>query len=725
MGWFSQNYRVILTSASIAGIIIGLRSLELLQPIEWSVLDLFFRLRPLEPVDERILIVGIDESDLQAYGFPVSDEKLAQLLQKINAAQPQAIGLDIYRDLPTEPGYEQLVQAFETIPNLVGIETFETSESEAINPPPILAEKNKVGFNNFMNDTDGVVRRGLLHVWFSNNVILQSFPLKLAAIYLENQGVSLPSLESSNNFPIGSGNIIRFRENDGAYIKADAGGYQFIANLRGPKDRFQQVSMTDVLEGKVSPELMRDRIVLIGSTAPSVKDLHFTSYSGGWFKPREEMYGVELMANFISQILSTALDNRSPIRVWSEPMEWLWIFGWSWLGASLCWKLAAPYRSTVLVLILGIGLTGSAYLVFYFGWWIPVIPPLIALSSSAAVVIGYLAHLQGEFKRSTDFLSSVINTIPDPIYVKNKNHKKIVINQAYCKLVGYPMQTLMNQSDDQLFPQQEADLVWQQDELAFYSAGEQENEEKLTDAQGITHFIATKRSIHRDGAGNIFLVAVIRDITERKRIEEELKRIAAELENHNAQLKVHAEQDPLTGLANRKLFHERLVQSLAWAKENNKLVALFYLDLNDFKIVNDTMGHHIGDLLLKTVAQRLNGCLRSSDMVARLGGDEFTVILPGIPRQSDVVKVADKILQTVAQEAYLEEHTVSVTTSIGISIYPLDTQDLEVLMQNADDAMYRAKRLGKNRYQFATSTTQSHVSEPEEESINFESSSVS
>ncbi|WP_413168346.1 CHASE2 domain-containing protein [Capilliphycus salinus ALCB114379] len=701
---------MILTSSSIAALVIAMRALGLLQPLEWSVLDLFFRLRPLEPASERILIIGIDESDLQAYGFPIPDNKLAQLLQKINAAQPRAIGLDLYRDLPTEPGHAELVKAFETIPNIVGIETFESGNEGAVHPPPVLSEKQMVGFNNFMTDTDGVVRRGLLHVWFpADNLILQSFPLKLATIYLNSQGVPLPSLAPASNFPVGQGNIIRFRKNDGAYVRADAGGYQFLANLRGPVDHFRRVSMTEVLEGRVPEDLIRERIVLIGPTAPSVKDTHFTSYSGGLLQPREKMYGVELMANFVSQILSTALDGRTPIQVWSDPVEWLWIFGWSWVGASLCWKLRAPYRSTALVLLLGGGLSASAYLIFCYGWWIPVVPPLMTLMGSAAVVVGYLAHLQGEFKRSTDFLSSVINTIPDPIYVKNKQHQKIVINQAYCKLVGYPMNTLMSKSDYELFPQPEADLVWQQDELAFYVVGEQENEEKLTDAQGKTHFIATKRSIHRDGAGNIFLVGVIRDITERKRLEEELKRIAAELEHYNAQLKVHAEQDPLTGLANRKVFHERLAQSLEWAKNNNKLVALFYLDLNDFKIVNDTLGHHIGDLLLKTVAQRLNACLRSSDTVARLGGDEFTVILPGVPRKADVARVAEKILQTINQQAELEGHTVSVTTSIGISIYPLDTQYLEILIQKADDAMYQAKRLGKNRYQFAATSTPSNI----------------
>lgn len=699
--WFLQQRRVVITSSSVAGFVILLRALGFLQPLEFSIFDLFFRVRPLEPVDQRILIVGIDETDLQTYGFPIPDRDLAQLLQKLNAAGPSAIGLDIYRDLPTEPGHAELKQVFETLPNLVGIDTFAAAGNQAVNPPPALRQRNLVGFNNFMTDPDGVVRRGLLYyVQSTDDKIRYSFPFKLATLYLQEKGLTLPQLDPSQDLQLGQGVIRKFQKNDGAYINADDRGYQFLANLRG-FDRFETVSIRDVLNDQVPVELIRDRIVLIGPTAPSIKDLHLTAYSGGLFQTSDKMYGVELIANFISEILSIAFEGRRTIQVVPEPIEWLWILSWSWVGASLCWKLRTPYHSLVLILLLGASLTGSAYLAFCAGWWVPVVPPSITLVGSAAVVMAYLAHLQAELKRSTDFLQSVINTIPDPIYVKNKYHQKVVLNQAYCKLVGYPLEVLTEKTDYDLFPQVEADVFWQQDEQAFHTVEEQENEEKLTDAAGRTHLIATKRSLHRDAAGNLFLVGVIRDITERKRLENQLKKVAAELERSNAELKVSAEHDPLTGLANRKLFQERLIQSLDWAQTQNQQVALFYLDLNDFKPINDNLGHHIGDLLLQTVAQRLRGCLRSSDTVARLGGDEFAVILPGIPKKSDVVMVADKILQTIQEKVELEGNTISVTTSIGISLFPDDTQNLDCLIKKADSAMYRAKRLGKNRYEFA------------------------
>jgi diguanylate cyclase (GGDEF)-like protein len=143
-----------------------------------------------------------------------------------------------------------------------------------------------------------------------------------------------------------------------------------------------------------------------------------------------------------------------------------------------------------------------------------------------------------------------------------------------------------------------------------------------------------------------------------------------------------------------------LHQSLEKASRNQELVALLFLDLDGFKSINDTLGHNVGDLLLKTVASRLKKCLRGSDTISRLGGDEFTVILPAIPGPEEAAKVAEKICDAIIQPFILEEHTVSVTTSIGISLYPIDGQYPEILVKNADAAMYRGKQRGKNQYHF-------------------------
>jgi diguanylate cyclase (GGDEF)-like protein/PAS domain S-box-containing protein len=687
--WLSQQHHVIWTSSSVAGLILMLRVFGLLQASEWAVFDLFFRFRPLEPIDERILIVGIDEQDLQTYGFPIKDADLAELLKTIDAAEPRAIGLDLYRDIPNEPGYAELTQVFQTLPNLVGIEKFETPQSQAVQPPPFLRERQLLGFNNVLTDSDDKVRRGLLYGWYSDGTILHSFALKLATIYLENSGIPVSVRNPAQQLQLGQQVLPRFQSNDGGYINTDDRGFQYLINLRGNTKAFPTVSMNQVLSGKISSEVFRNRIVLVGSTAASVKDLHYTSYSGGLFESSEQMFGVELQAHLISQLLSTALDSRPPIQVWWEPIEWLWIIGWSWVGASLCWKLRSPSRSILLIFVICASLTTGAYLKFLEGLWIPVVPPLMTLVGSAVVVMGYLAHVQEEWKRSTEFLQSLINAIPDPVYVKDQFHQKIVLNQAYCDLVGYPIDVLISRSDQELFPAHETDSFLLKDEMAFHGLHNNEDEGEITDAHGRKRYIATKRSLHQDAAGNLFLVGVIRDITAHKLLLESLK--------------LEAEHDSLTGLPNRKLFYRRLGEALESANRSNNCVALFYLDLNDFKKINDNLGHYIGDLLLKVVAERLKGCLRSSDTVSRLGGDEFTVILPEVPGKAGAARVAEKILDTIIQPTALNQHQISITTSIGISLYPLDTEKIEDLIHKADDAMYRAKKLGKNRYEFFNS----------------------
>jgi diguanylate cyclase (GGDEF)-like protein len=169
-----------------------------------------------------------------------------------------------------------------------------------------------------------------------------------------------------------------------------------------------------------------------------------------------------------------------------------------------------------------------------------------------------------------------------------------------------------------------------------------------------------------------------------------------------------AQYDSLTGLANRSLFKELLSLALARAERNGKHVALMFLDLDRFKVINDSLGHDGGDQVLKVIADRLRSRMRKSDTVARLGGDEFTVILEGIGTVQDATNVAQELLQIVAQPIMVQDQELFVTPSIGIAIYPQYGKDSETLIKNADMAMYRAKRQGRNTYRFYTTTMESN-----------------
>lgn len=181
--------------------------------------------------------------------------------------------------------------------------------------------------------------------------------------------------------------------------------------------------------------------------------------------------------------------------------------------------------------------------------------------------------------------------------------------------------------------------------------------------------------------------------------EELVERIKAE-----EIVRYQAHHDYLTNLPNRLLFNDRLALSLANSKRNEKFVGLLFLDLDSFKLVNDTMGHDVGDQLLKGIAKRLSGIIRESDTMARIGGDEFTILLQDLSFPEDAGKVAEKVISSFNEPFLLDDREFFITTSIGITIYPIDGEDVKTLLKNADIAMYKAKSQGRNNYRFFTPT---------------------
>ncbi|RJX18010.1 MAG: GGDEF domain-containing response regulator [Desulforudis sp.] len=194
-----------------------------------------------------------------------------------------------------------------------------------------------------------------------------------------------------------------------------------------------------------------------------------------------------------------------------------------------------------------------------------------------------------------------------------------------------------------------------------------------------------------------FVTLILRDITERKRYEETIWH--------------QAFHDNLTGLANRMLFKDRLALAMAHAKRNNNGLAVLFLDLDRFKLINDTLGHDIGDQLLNQVGIRLRNCVREDDTVARMGGDEFTLLLPEIMKAEHAARIAQKVVEAVRQPLKIGEHELYISTSIGIVLFPDDGQDAETLLKNADTAMYRAKENGRNHYELYASSMNAKASE--------------
>jgi len=210
---------------------------------------------------------------------------------------------------------------------------------------------------------------------------------------------------------------------------------------------------------------------------------------------------------------------------------------------------------------------------------------------------------------------------------------------------------------------------------------------RLVGLDGEVRWTAMRGKMIFDAAGRpMRMIGVSQDVTERKRREDEDRFLAY--------------HDTLTGLPNRRLLDDRLRQAVNLSQRRDTRVAVMLIDLDDFKRVNDQLGHRAGDAVLREVAQRLGGCVRKADTLARQGGDEFVVVIPDLPQAADCQVVAEKILRALAPGFRVDGGEFRIGASIGISIYPADAGDGDALLRNADAAMYRAKQQGRNNYRF-------------------------
>ena len=378
---------IAIVTGIVTSLIVLLRLTGWIQDVEWAALDRFFQVRHTwAVVDSRITVIAIDEPDLQKIGrFPIPDQVLAQALQTLKQNHPSLIGLDLYRDLPVEPGHQTLIQLFRKTSNLIGIEKVVGNQ---ISPPPVLAALDSVGFADQILDGDGKVRRALLSVRTPENKLRLSFALKLALAYLEREGITPQPLPNQPHYQqLGKGVIVPFRGNDGGYVRTADGGYQMLLNFHGTQEQFQTFSISDLLFGRVPPEAVRERIILIGSTAESINDLFQTPYSSRQIDAPELMPGVTVHANIISQLLNAALDGHPLLKTWSDPVEWLWILLWSGIGTMLTWWLKSPVRMAIAVFLTTISLIGITYLAFLSGWWLPLIPGGLGLLVAVATLL--------------------------------------------------------------------------------------------------------------------------------------------------------------------------------------------------------------------------------------------------------------------------------------------------------------------------------------------------
>jgi CHASE2 domain-containing sensor protein len=387
---------VLLTSLVATAGVLGIRYLGGLQPAELLAYDQLLRLRPPESPDQRLLIVTITEDDLhlpeqaQRQGS-LSDLALTKLLRQLMPLQPRAIGLDVYRDFPFNPMSAQLATDLKRQANFFAICKVSDPEGNypEIAPLPNLS-RDRQGFSDVVTDADNVLRRHLLTmdpVPAAACSTPYALSMQLALQYLKAEGIT-PRYTPQENLQLGDQVFQRLHKHVGSYHQADTAGYQILLNYRFTQASLSPaptVTLKDVLTGRIKPEDVRDRIILIGVTAPSSKDYLATPYG-------QRIPGVFLQAQMVSQLVSAVKDGRTPIGVGAGPTEILWIWGWAVLGGGLVWRCRSrPWLLGWQVTALGT-LTGLCFYGLTQSQWVPLVPTALGFMLTGSGVALMMAN---------------------------------------------------------------------------------------------------------------------------------------------------------------------------------------------------------------------------------------------------------------------------------------------------------------------------------------------
>jgi diguanylate cyclase (GGDEF)-like protein/PAS domain S-box-containing protein len=321
---------------------------------------------------------------------------------------------------------------------------------------------------------------------------------------------------------------------------------------------------------------------------------------------------------------------------------------------------------------------------------------------TGAVIIGRdlreRKRYEWEARRAVTLLQSTLDSTADGILVIGHDGRVLTWNRRFAEMWGVPAEVMEHDDDQgligQLVPQLTDPAAFINDMAELHEHPEDESVHvlELKDGRRLEQY-----SIGRYLDDEPMRVWSFRDVT---------ARMAAE-----KQIEFQAYHDALTQLPNRRLFLERLEMNLMTARRHRANLAVLFIDLDRFKTINDTLGHDVADALLIEIAQRLKSCVRQTDTVARHGGDEFTIILPDLHQPEDAAQVAEKILERVIEPVIVGANSIEITVSIGIAVHPYDGTDIETLLRNADDAMYRAKQAGRNNYQLCTEEMKTRATE--------------
>lgn len=390
--------RPLLTSLAAALIVFvavwGIRELGALQALELNAYDASLAsLAASKSSPPRVTLVALTEDDIGYLGrWPISDEQLAAALERILAYAPRVVGVDIYRDVPVPPGTARLTSLLTSRDDLVLVTKYPDASGRGVPPPPALRGSSKIGFNDVVTDLDGTVRRALVFV-DDGEVVELSFALRLALAYLASERIGMTDSLEPGTMRLGKTTIAPLNSHDGSFIGADTAGYQFLIDYAGGTQPFERVRLRDVMTGSVPPAALRDRIVILGVAAISVKDeFRIPRYQRA--AADGTIAGIALHGYIADQLVRAALHGDAPLGTWSDAQEYAWILTWCLLGALAgLWVRSA--RHLILLSIAGVALICATALAWFMARsWIPSVPAAAGWLVAIAAVTGYRVHAE-------------------------------------------------------------------------------------------------------------------------------------------------------------------------------------------------------------------------------------------------------------------------------------------------------------------------------------------
>lgn len=454
MRWQPPTITIILSFLTT----ITFNSLGWLQISEHKLYDFYLTSRPQESPEQKIVIVGLDEQDIEKFGFPLSDDILAKLLTKIKAQNPRVIGLDLYRNVNIgDRGSEKLDAIFSSTPQLIGVEKADggNSQHQSISPPNQLEKLGQTGASEIIEDgANRIVRRGYLYVQQSNqDEMLPSFGLAVALKYLEAENIFPSGYGKKSWLRLGNAIFPLLQPNRLFYYSLAVDNYQTIINYRSTKKNFSQIRVSEVLENKITPNFFEDKIVFMGTTAETIQDIYRTPYSYDSIN-YNFTYGVEIHASLTSQIINAALNDRVIIKL--LPVYWQYggvvlLLVVASLGSWYMYTknfILSYEKITVYIAysILNLAITLTiGYCCLLLGWWIPTVTSLVIILSNNIWI--YIFIRLEQLKKASFILEQKVKERTKALEEAQKkilSQEKLAIYQKFSQHIAHEIKNKTN-----------------------------------------------------------------------------------------------------------------------------------------------------------------------------------------------------------------------------------------------------------------------------------------